>query len=241
MSVTVYWSPWGEQEQYASRFLSYQTPDRLVDGLKQFRNEENRMDNFLMCPAFNNSIKNTFVFRAPTDVNIRFTAREMFNHLDPNRPFDPETIKPKAPSLINSTTVQYKPSWVFFCEETMLMQTSPPYMHQHTVAKHGYIVPGSFDISNWFRPVESAIQLWPNQNEVQINQDDPLLYVNFINSQPVKLQKFYLTNELYDIGMSCVNLKGYRFERSLSKLYNIFQSSRLKNKLLDGIKNNLLD
>ena len=39
MSITVYWSPWGEQEQYASRFLSYQTPDRLVDGLKQFRND----------------------------------------------------------------------------------------------------------------------------------------------------------------------------------------------------------
>jgi len=241
MSITVYWAPWGEQDHYADQFLSYQDPERLLDSIKQFKNEQNQLDNFLNCPAFTNSIKNTYMFKAPTNVNIRFTDKELINRLDPNKPFDPTIIRPKSPSLIGAATVQYKPSWVFFCEESLLLQSTPPYMHLHPMSSQGFMVPGSFDISNWFRPVESAIQLWPNRNEFQVDQDDPLLYVNFVSDQTVKLKKFYLTEEAYKIGMSCVRLKGYRYERSLSKLYNIFRAGKLKNKLLDEIKNNLLD
>jgi hypothetical protein len=66
------------------------------------------------------------------------------------------------------------------------------------------------------------------------------MYANFLTDEKVELKKFYLTKELHDLSISCVRLKAYRRDRVLSKLYNIFSDSGIKNKILKEIKNNLI-
>jgi hypothetical protein len=82
--------------------------------------------------------------------------------------------------------------------------------------------------------------MWDNVDTFSVRANDPLMYVNFLTDEKVELKKFYLTKELYDLSMSCVRLKTYRRDRVLSKLYNMFSNSGIKNRILKEIKNNLI-
>jgi hypothetical protein len=73
-----------------------------------------------------------------------------------------------------------------------------------------------------------------------VGQGDPLMYVNFKTNEKVKLQKFFLTEELLSLSMSCVRLKNTWKQRNLNKLYDIFKGSKIKNQLIKKIKENLI-
>jgi hypothetical protein len=239
MSITVYWSPWIDPKNYAKQFLSYNEPIKVLDDLKKSKNSENKVDNFFNCPAFVNSVKNTYMFTSPTDADVEFHDGKVYTNFK-DRYYDPNTTVFKYPSLDGANTLRYYANYIFFCEEELFIHSTPPYLHNAEVTKHGYYVPGTFDISSWFRPLEYAFQQWPGVNTFKTTQDDPLLYVNFLTDQPIKLQKFYMTEALNEASISCIRLKNYRREKNLFKLYDIFKASNLKTRLLKEIKNNLL-
>jgi hypothetical protein len=97
------------------------------------------------------------------------------------------------------------------------------------------------NIGAWFRPLEYAFQCWPGVNEFKVDQEDPLMYLKVNTNDPVIFKKFYLTPELFDLSMSCVRLKNYWRERNLKRLYNIFNASKIRNKILNEIKKNIMD
>ena len=120
------------------------------------------------------------------------------------------------------------------------MHNMHPYMHKTPVTDAGFYVPGRFDISQWFRPLEYAFQLHEGNTNFKVGQGDPLMYVNFKTNEKVKLQKFFLTEELLSLSMSCVRLKNTWKQRNLNKLYDIFKGSKIKNQLIKKIKENLI-
>ena len=120
------------------------------------------------------------------------------------------------------------------------MESMHPFMHNTPVSKYGFYVPGGFDISQWFRPLEYAFQMWENCNDFKISQNDPLMYVRFNTLEKVELKKFYLTPELFDLSMSCVRIKSYWRQRNLGKLYDIFTQSKIQKKIIEEIKKNLM-
>jgi hypothetical protein len=237
---TVYWAPWGNPDSYSEFFLSYDEPVRLPEDLKIRHNKENTSDNYFRCPAFVDSIKNTFLVNSPTSVNITIGDGYLRNNLPPDYSYDQRLFAVKQASCKNAHTIRYYANWIFFTEESLLIHSTPPYMHKTPVNNSGYYVPGSFDISQWFRPLEYAYQMWDNVDTFSVRANDPLMYVNFLTDEKVELKKFYLTKELYDLSMSCVRLKTYRRDRVLSKLYNIFSNSGIKSRILKEIKNNLI-
>lgn len=240
MAVTVYWSPWHDPKTYAEHFLSYLDPVKVLDSLKENKNSENKLDNFFNCPAFVNSVKNTYLFSAPADADIYVEDGLMKMDVDLSRAYDPNTVIFKQPSLLNSYTIRYNANYIFFAEEELYVHSTPPYLHRTEISNHGYYVPGTMDISSWFRPLEYAYQMWPGHNKFKVNQDDPLMYVNFLTDENIKLKKFFLTPELAELSMSCVRLKYRRRERNLLKLYEIFKSSKIRDRILTEIKKNLL-
>jgi hypothetical protein len=240
MAITVYWAPFGEPTDYSKQFLSYRDPIKVLDSLKLKKNSTNKIDNFFNCPAFVNSIKNTYMFTSPTDANLTFSGNQIINNLNPDQFYDRNIVVPKQESMQNAFTVRYNANWLMFSEESVHIHTTPPYLHNSSVTNCGYYVPGTFDISAWFRPFEYAFQMWEGQTQFTTTQDDPLLYVTFLTDEPIILKKFYLSDELYKLSMSCVRLKNYRREKNLLKLYDIFNASKLRSRILKEIKNNLL-
>lgn len=238
MAITVYWAPWGPLEYYANTFLSYKDPIKVLEDLSANNNTQNKFDNFFKCPAFINSVKNTYLFTSPSNSDVTFSeSNRVFNRLAEPAPY---VTGLKAESMTNRFTIKYDANWIFFCEEPLYVHSTPPFMHKSIVTDYGFYVPGTYDISQWFRPLEYAFQLWDKTAEFKTVQDEPLMYINFLTSEPIKLQKFYMTKEIYDISMSCIRLKDYRREKNLFKLYELFKNSKIRTKLLTEIKKNVL-
>jgi hypothetical protein len=237
---TVYWAPWGDPTTYSELFLAYDPPIKLTEDLKTRNNKENAADNYFRCPAFVDSIRNTFLFTSPSNVDITIGDGYLRNNLPQNVSYDQRLFTVKQASCRDAHTIRYYANWIFFSEDPLLIHSTPPFMHRSPVNNTGYYVPGSFDISQWFRPLEYAYQMWDNVDTFSVRATDPLMYVNFLTDEKVELKKFYLTKELYDLSMSCVRLKTYRRDRVLSKLYNMFSTSGIKNRILKEIKNNLI-
>jgi len=240
MAITVYWAPFAEPSEYSKQFLSYQEPVKVLDNLKSAKNSQNKIDNFFNCPAFVNSIKNTYMFTSPMDASVTFAGNQILNNLNPDQQYDRNTVAPKQESMQNAITIRYNANWIMFAEESTYIHTTPAYLHNSLVSDCGFYVPGTFDISSWFRPFEFAFQMWEGHTQFKTVQDDPLLYVNFLTDEPIILKKFYLSEELYKLSMSCVRLKNYRREKNLFKLYDIFKASKIRSRILREIKNNLL-
>ena len=114
-------------------------------------------------------------------------------------------------------------------------------MHNTEMSKTAYYVPGQYDISSWFIPVEGAFQLFPGKNTFTSKENEPLIYVNFLTDEKINLQKFYLTPSLIEHSISCTHLKHYKKFTALNSLYKTFHKSKLRNRVLTEIKQNLLE
>lgn len=237
---TVYWAAWDQKDMLNEMFLGYSDPVNVLQDLQSNMNKKNKMDNFLNCPAFTNQYKNTFLFSSPTNIDVSLNNQYVRNNIPPHIPFNERTFVYKQPSLLNSQTVKAAANWIFFCEDSLVMESMHPFMHNTPVSKYGFYVPGGFDISQWFRPLEYAFQMWEGCNDFKISQNDPLMYIRFNTLEKVELKKFYLTPELFDLSMSCVRLKSYWRQRNLGKLYDIFTRSKIQKKIIEEIKKNLM-
>ena len=175
MAITVYWAPFGEPQDYSKQFLSYRDPVKVLDSLKPAKNPTNKIDNFFNCPAFVNSVKNSFLFSSPTDTDVTFAGNQIVNNLNPDQHYDRNNLIPKQESMQNAFTVRYNANWIMFAEESVNIHATPAYLHRSVVNDSGFYVPGTFDISSWFRPFEYAFQMWPGQTRFKTVQDDPLL------------------------------------------------------------------
>jgi hypothetical protein len=228
--ITVYYAPYYDD---FGQFMSFYEPEKVFNDLKKQKNDINKMNNFFDCPAFVESTKNLYLINSPSEINVDLRNAKQMKENE-------HLILYKEPSINNSFTVTQRNSWIFFSDKQVKLRSLPTYMHQSPLNNTGYYVSGSFDISSWFRPFEFAFQMFPNQYHYSIKEGDPLLYIDFLSDEKIKLEKFWMSDELNRLSTSCVRLKYYRKEKSLMKLYDIFHMSKIKNKILTEIKNNLL-
>ena len=144
-------------------------------------------------------------------------------------------------NLNTNYNLNYDPGYVFFSEEPVNIEVMSPFMHRSGFNKNGYIVPGTYDISKWFRPLNPALQLYDNEDRVvESSKGDALMYIKFNCSDSVKLEKFYIDKELDSIIYGASGYKNYDPNRSLPYLYDKFEKAGLKKRTLKLIKENLI-
>lgn len=241
--INVYWAPWHHPSVYPDRFISYKDdPTWLIEKFTKNVNKGNRLDNFYKCPAFVDQVKNTLVLYNTSDIDVSITRENNIkNNLGDNlKNHSVNLFNIKAPSELDAHTVSYSCNWIFFADKPVTITTTPTYMHDSGLSKYGYYVPGTFDISKWFRPLEFAFQLWPGVFDFKSNESDPLLYVKFNTEEKINLQKFYMTQEIYDISNSCISFKKFSKVKALNRLYELFKSSGQQQRLLSKIRENLI-
>lgn len=240
--INIYWAPWHHPSVYSERHLSYKKkPYWLIEEFNQKNNTSNKVDNFYKCPAFVNLVKNTLVLSNTSNIDINITADgTIVNNDNEEKSHAPGLFSIKSPSEVNARTVNYSCNWIFFADKPVDIVSSPAYMHNTGLPACGYYVPGTFDISKWFRPLEFAFQMWPGSTKFKMAEDDPLMYVKFNTEEKINLQEFYMTPEIYSISNSCVSLKNFSRVKALNKLYEVFRGSGMREKLLTEIQKNII-
>lgn len=241
--ITVYWSPWYvDHSIYTDGYLTHYEPENVYTSLVKNKDNANITDNFFNCHAFKNFCKNLYALKNPYTVDFIYDHGQAVSRYQSKKTMDlAMTTHLKVPSIKNSTTINYCVNWIFFADKPVEIQTMHPWMHNREMSESCYYVPGQYDISKWFRPIEVACQLFPGENTFKSKEEDPLIYAKFLTDEPIVLKKFFLTPELIELTNSCTHLKRFKAFKSLNKLYSIFTRSLLQKKILKEIQKNVID
>jgi hypothetical protein len=241
--ITIYWSPWyRDYKLYAENYLTHYEPEKVYPDLVKQKDEQNIADNYFNCHAFKNFCKNLYSLKNPYTVDLFYENGRAYSKNPPKTGYDlAVTSQVKQPSIKDSLTINYCVNWIFFADKPVHLQTLHPWMHKTEASKTSFYVPGTFDISKWFRPIEMACQLFPGKTTFKSLEGEPLIYANFLTDEPIILKKFYLTPELIDMSISCTNLKHFKKFKSLNSLYKIFHKSLLQKKILKEIQKNVIE
>lgn len=239
--ITIYWSPWLAKDIYDGLNILYQPPKSLSKYYADLINKDNIHDNFLKCPAHVNLTKNIFYLESPYDVSLVYQNNQLHDISTNKASNMNDFCQIKTPSLERGLTVNLYMNWVFFSDTDLFLESTPPYMHKTSMVNSGFYVPGTYNISRWFRPLEGALQLWDdNITSLQLKCGDPLMYVKFNTNEKINFKRFYLSDEIRDISRGCMHVKRYKTIKDLTKLYEIFTSSKTRLRLLNEIKRNVV-
>jgi len=225
---------------YPSWNMLYVEPDNCLDEFKSQRNKASASDNYLYCPAVADVFKNTFVYRNQVESYFKVD-----NETKSTESLREETIAgaiKRLPSINNQHIFSYHMFYVFFCEEDLKIEVTPPYFHKTDYSEYGAFISGTFNIGAWYREVNCDFQLWDGVDEFKISKNDPLFYARFMTDKKVVLKRFKINKEIQAISTSC---RDYRFTFGLfaswEERYSQFKNSKTHKILIDLIKENLVD
>lgn len=216
--------------------------DSLISVYKELKQNENKnIDNIasmFSCRSFLEYTKNMYMMTNPFDLNVRVEKNKVLNL--GNRQLDSLYLN-RVLQIDNVYNLNYSPGYIFFSEKSVNIEILSPFMHKSNFCKNGYIVPGSYDISQWFRPVNPALQFYDNSEKIiESKKNDPLMYINFKTNETVRLKKFLMTPELEDIVYATTTYKRYDENKSLLYLYDKFTNAGLKKRTLKLIQESLI-
>lgn len=247
--LIVYWSPFTTvQNQYNQvlldlkpiSFRSYVVNNKAIDPKIPTPNPKTpyplENNGYHTCSAMHELAKNTFIIKAPFSAEI---------HLDDNGSIKDSYFSgwfiPRIGSFNNSFCVDFDLPYLFFSEEEVNMQLTPPYMTKTLQQEYGFPAAVEFDISQWFRPLIITYQLWEEVNSFKIKENEPLIYITFDTNRPIILKQFNLTENLVNQATACMRYKRIRPFEPLKSLYSTFKATKMNQLILKEIKDNLID
>ena len=225
---TVYYASFAPPEFAGSHYLLFQQPDPLLQLVAKDRNKENKYENFIDCPAFQNTVKNTFVVRNTIDASLLINDAGIFPTTEDSN--DATSFWLKKASSRNLGVVNYHLNYIFFSED-LEITTTPAYLHNTPFQTQLTYIPGSFNIGKWFRPVEGAFEMKYDSADLTIKLGDPMYYIKFHTDEKINFVRFEFTPKLYQMTIGCMNYKKLKLHSSLKFLYNLFHTT-LANKLI---------
>ena len=242
--VVVYWCPWWAPEAGVNLDLVYQDPVSIYKDFISRSDSERPYANFINCPAVSEKFKRTFMVRNTAETALRCDVDEnneiKITFLNERTTNTAAGITHQA-TLKDNILFEYHMAYALFSEESLTLATSSPYFHKAPHMQYGAIVPGSFDIGKWYRPIISEFNLWEGNNKFHIQAYEPLMYWEFFTNKKVILKRYERTQKLYDITSSIVNFKLVKRGSNMLSRYKRFDESALRAIILKEIKNNLVE
>ena len=242
---TVYWAsfPSVENSSHISE-LKYSEP---VSILKDLKPVDFFGPNASKCPAIIDEGKNTFKINSPIDLNVTFDNdfTRFTSKYDHDLNFLQHMIGPFGPDKVIQLAA---PTYLFFCEESLLMTQLPPYYEDSNFTKSCIGLSATFDIGKWFRVVKPAFKLRSNTQTIDIDTNTALLYVKFNTQEKINLLRFDASTFYKENSDIIGNLLSFKFHKKnplipipLAKGYEAFLNARYNKRVLKIIKENLLE
>lgn len=180
---------------------------------------------FLKCPAHTNFMKNTFVFKSPIDINIEVDVdtenaniwcdnieQPLFNKMIDLRFLSAKEFGSSPYPIIGIDFLN-----TFKCDQSLSMSITPAHLHYNEFTTKASVIPGSFDISRWTRPVECVFEVKKSQEKIQIKRGDALFYIKFDSETQIKLVK--INTPWHDVDV-CAKLRADAPFKSLEYRYH---------------------
>lgn len=238
---TVYWATYAEDHHNAVSELKYNEPESVI---KDMNVKEFFGPTASKCPAITDEIKNTFRINCPIDLNVQFNNN--FTECSTSTQQDAEFLQHFIGPFGEERVIQFSsPTYLFFCEDSLLMSQLPPYYEDNDFTQNCMGLSATFDIGQWFRPVKPAFKLKSHARSIDIKINDTITYIKFNTEEKIKLVRFdaspFYKNKIIPNIMSFKQHKKNPFvPTKLVDGYYAFMQARYNKKILKIIKENLL-
>ena len=187
---------------------------------------------YLKCPAHTDFLRNTWVFCAPFDLTLEIEvdpdsdmvrvhceniSQEIFESIIDTR-FLHKTEQAKNPYPLVGIDWLY----VFACEEPLMMQVFPAFMHKNEFTNKTTVIPGEYDVGRWTRPVETVFEIRSNRERIVIKKGDAISYVKFSSDEQVKMIK---SSVPWDEIAQCNDIRNADLFRPLEERYKSLENT----------------
>jgi hypothetical protein len=230
----VYWAPWFVSQENHHWNILFIEPQKLlnkvVDEIKSI--DDDRLKGMIKCPAFSNLSKNTFYVENPittefniNDGKIKYTG-ENFYHCSLSQ---------------GKNTFMYGLSYIFFSEDDLEILMTSPYFSETNYTNYAKLVPGKFNISKWFRPINLEMLLSNNRNYFKMKENEHMAYFSFLTNDNVELKRFELNETLRKISDTCSTVSDWWKNVPLLKRYDRFLKTKTNKLVMKEIKKQLVE
>ncbi len=240
--INVYWTNYPENHQYIDFSLFYPKPKTLFKDIRSHKIETAPNDSLLACPAVSNKFKKTLIFESPMNCSYEYDftdgkqdikqTSESFLGYDIARPA----------SLDFGPQILFDLGYLLFSDEPLPVSFTAPYFHKPEYINYGTVIPGEFDIGQWFRPFKFEIQMWNQKGEIYFKEEEPLFYLEFKTERPIHIRRFNKSEKIDQYSSeSSLSIKMFGRGQSLLNRYNRFNKVGMREKVLTEINKNLIE
>jgi hypothetical protein len=231
----VYWTPWVNIKKPRTDFqmnsfcidygIIYTEPVPLFTEVR-----ENRTSEYLMCPAFKEFCKNTFVIKAPFDMTITIDQKNSIVNTSFNQlVYDLTTFSRGFQELDrfekNKFLLTLPPAYIFYSDDDMEIESFSCPLSLDTLSpqQNFRVIPGRFNISKWIRALDFTIEIDKDVSEIKIKEGDILFCVRFIpkKDDKVVLERKSLSQNIINVFSACTAVKLFQRNLPLNRLYQI--------------------
>lgn len=244
--IIVYWAPAGYNLEHESWSLTYSEP---VSVLSNFLSETTSKSEIRSCPATKSLFKNTFAINSALEERIDLSNSGLELKAGTESRREPvgsgakiELRKERQSSYPGYINVTYNLSWLFFASEPVKMRWTAPYFPASQPTQGSLFSPGVMDIGQWFRPVNLDYHIPVSANSFNIDEGQPLAFVEIETDRRVVFERFELSNRLWHLSTELSSSStNYGKNKSLIQRYKMAKNSRLSDRVLSEIRKNLID
>lgn len=215
--MKVYWAPLDNKEIKLT--LAYYEPSRLVNNIPI----DIRDSGYYKCPAFIETVKNTFVLSSPISLDVDFNPSKQLASASNQNLY---SLKARIDDATDHRIVQFGFNYLFFAEKPVKITQMHPYLHHNTFTENSNTLLGEFDCGKWLRPLQAAFVLDPKKKDYsyKIKRGDVYAYIRFHTEEKVELINFNITPKIEEVADNCLQMKmsGHGKSFSLDFCYKQF-------------------
>jgi len=207
----------------------------------KIRTENNSGRSMLSCPAVSGKFKKTLVFKNSLDFSYEYDFKDNKEIIHPTSNYALTLFFKRDKSINSGPIFDIALRYILFSDEPLNASFTSPYFHEPKYTKYASVIPGEFNIGEWFRPYTGEVQTWKDNGNIVFEKDEPLFYVELKTEKEIQLKQFSMSDKLYDYANSCVDTTVMFGEgQTLLSRYKMFKNVGLREKILTEINKNLV-
>lgn len=219
--IVLGWAPYNTDSSNGLLYL-FSKPENVYN--KHIKDGEYKHK---QCPATIELTRKTFVIESPFDAHFILDADKRTLELIPpcNLPEKFFHIRKGQYGDKDFPVVSMNFYQLFVTEDKDVSITITSPWFEESVNPAFRVVPGRFSISDWWRPLDFAMQLHNRRQEVKIKKGDPLYYVDVHTKNPedsVIIKEIELDPPLVTFIQGALDYKFFRPMCPLKTLYGAF-------------------
>jgi hypothetical protein len=228
MSIKVYWSCLEDE------WLRASGPENVYSNF--LKNNQFETTGVHRCPAFVNSLKNTYALRSLYNYDFKISENSVGSTYY-DQDFFNEHVNVRS---LQERTFSFNQYYTFFTEEDSLTMTGnlQPYLENNNITDRCTVFPGAYDIGKWFRNIEFSFYLKPQYDTFVINEGEIYTYLKFHTEEKIEFIQYRHSTALVSHLREIMASRNHTAKsRNLFSYYNMFKTKKM---ILKEIKKNIL-